>query len=190
METNTEQAQAQRPPLREERKGRGKRWLLLLLLLAIGGGVLVWTQLAPRPQSQHERDANALAGFLPGRTEEEIQAELNRIIEKGFFNVSINPTPVVGADGSVNLNIENIPANQYWMQVNVYLLDKEGRETLLYQSGVVQPGYHIEEVALAGDLPAAGEYNGRADFSALLPETQENIGQTSATMLITVLEGE
>lgn len=187
METNMEQAQVTQPP--QKRKGKKKRWLLLLLLLllAVGGGLLAWTQLAVKPQSQYELDANALAGFLPGKTEEEVQAELNRIIEKGFFNVSINPTPVVRGDGVVNLNIENVPANHYWMQVNVYLVDKDGNETLLYQSGVIQPGYHIEEVTVAGSLPAAGEYNGRADFSALLPETQENIGQTAATMLVTVL---
>ena len=175
------------PPIREKR-GKKKGWLVLLLvlLLAAGGGFLAWKQLTPKPQSQFELDANALAGFLPGKTEEEIQAELNRIIEKGYFNVSINPTPVVGTDGMVNLNIENVPANHYWMQVDVYLVEKDGKETLLYQSGVIQPGFHIETVEAAGKLPPPGEYNGRADFNALLPETQENIGQTSATMLITV----
>lgn len=185
METNMEQVQS--APV-QVKKRNTKRWLLLLLvlLLAAGGGVLIWKQLTPKPQSQFELDANALAGFLPGKTEEEIQAELNRIIEKGFFNVSINPTPVVSAEGTVNLNIENVPANHYWMQVNVYLVDQKGAQTLLYQSGVIKPGYHIEEVTVAGELPVAGEYNGRADFTALLPDTQEDIGQTSATMLITV----
>lgn len=198
METNTEQEdQSQSPQRGKSRKGRGKgkgRWLvalLLLLILLLGGGIgfLVWKRPAPQPKSQYELDANALAGFLPGRSEEEIQAELNRIIEKGFFNVSVNPTPVIGADKAMNLNIENVPANNYWMQANVYLLDKNGKETLLYRSGIIKPGFHIGTVTLSGNLPPLGQYNGRTDFSAIYPDTMENIGQTSATMLITVKGG-
>lgn len=193
METTTEQVST--PPHRHrgrkiKRKGKWRLILLLflILLLAAGAGFLVWKKVMPKPKSQYELDANALAGFLPGRSEEEIQTELNRIIAKGFFNVSINPTPVVQTDGSMDLNIENVPANHYLMQVNVYLIDKSGKESLLYQSGIIKPGFHIESVSLSGKLPAPGKYNGRADFSALQPDTQENIGQTSATMLIT-LEG-
>lgn len=191
METTTEQVST--PPHRGRRGKKKGKWplvllLILILLLAAGGGFLVWKKTVPKPKSQYELDANALAGFLPGRSEEEIQTELNRIIEKGFFNVSINPTPVVKTDGSVDLNIENVPANHYLMQVNVYLIDSKGKESLLYRSGIIKPGYHIESVSLTGKLPAPGKYNGRADFSALQPDTEENIGQTSATMLIT-LEG-
>ena len=167
---------------------RKKGWIFLVVLaVQICGGVLAWKCLPPAPQSQNEQDANALAGFLPGKTEEEIQAELNRIIEKGYFNVSINPTPVVKADGTVNLNIENVPGNNYWMQVDVYTIDEDGAETLLYSSGIIKQGYYINEAKADAKLPAPGQYNGRADFTALMPETQESIGQTSATMLINVL---
>lgn len=181
-----EQAQAGAPA----RPGRGWKkggLALLVLALLLCGAALAWKWLAPQPQSQYELDANALAGFLPGKTEEEIQAELNRIIEKGYFNVSINPTPNVAPDGTVNLNIENVPGNNYWMQVNVYIIGEDGGETLLYASGIIKQGYYINEAEAAGKLPAPGQYNGRADFTALMPDTQENIGQTAATMLINVL---
>lgn len=190
METNTQQEE-QSPKKGTSRKGKWLLFLLLILVLVLAGGtgVLLWKRSAPQPKSQYELDANALAGFLPGRSQEEIEAELNRIIEKGFFNVSINPTPVIETDKTMNLNIENVPANHYLMQVNVYLLDKNNKETLLYRSGIIKPGFHIGTVTVSGNLPAPGQYNGRADFSALYPDTQENIGQTSATMLITVKGG-
>lgn len=195
METKSDQ---EGEPLEKgkSRKKRGgkEKWLLLLvlllLLLAAGAAFLVMRKPVPsQPQSQYDLDANALAGFLPGHSDEEIQAELDRIIEKGFFNVAINPTPVLKTDGKLNLNIENVPANHYLMQVNVYLIDKDGKEILIYRSGVIKPGFYIGTVTLTGKLPPPGKYNGRADFSALYPDTQENIGQTSATMLVTVEGG-
>lgn len=196
METKKDQEEQspEKAKSRKKRDGKGK-WLLLLFLLlvlaAAGAAFLLLRKPAApaQPQSQYDLDANALAGFLPGHSDEEIQAELDRIIEKGFFNVAINPTPELKADGTMNLNIENVPANHYWMQVNVYLVDKDGREGLLYRSGVIKPGFYIGTVTLTGKLPPPGEYNARADFSALYPDTQENIGQTSATMLITVEGG-
>lgn len=172
----------------QKKKAGKKRWiilfLLLLLFLSIGGAVLFWRM--TRPVSQFELDRNALEGFLPGKTEEEIQAELNRIIDESRFNVSINPMPVVKADGTVNLMIENVPANNYLMQVDVYYTDQNGEQKLLYSSGIIKQGFYIENVQIEEDIPSAGEYSGVANFRALQPETMEEIGATSANMLITV----
>ena len=78
----------QEESLDREKKKKKKRWLILLLLLLLcfvcGGGYYFWRE--SRPKSKFEMDQNALAGFLPGKTEEEIQEELNRIIEEGRFN--------------------------------------------------------------------------------------------------------
>lgn len=188
MEMNTSQLpESESRLLGKEKKGR-KKWILLILLLVVilaAGGVTVW-KLTHRTLSQYEIDANALAGFLPGKSSQEIQDELNRIVAKGYFNITINPTPVIDKNGTMNINIENVPANHYWMQVNVYLIQPDGKELLLYQSGVVKQGFHISTVTTKAKLPPPGKYNGRADFNALQPDTQESIGATSATMLITV----
>ncbi len=171
-----------------KKKSRKKLWvaliLLLLLLLLIGGAVFFWRM--PRPVSQFELDRNALEGFLPGRTKEEIQAELNRIIDKSRFNVSINPTPVVGTDGMVNLMIENVPANNYLMKVDVYYTDQNNEQKLLYASGLIKQGFYIESVKVEENIPPVGEYNGIAEFRALHPETMEEIGTTAANILIKV----
>ena len=94
-----------------EKKKRKKAWILILLfllLIGVGGGYLLWNNL--RPKSQYELDRNALEGFLPGKTEDEIKAELNRYIQEGFFNVSMNPQMTL-KDGKLDVHIENVPAN-------------------------------------------------------------------------------
>lgn len=184
----SEQTEEQQP--KEKKK---KKWLLLLLLLlflligAVGGGYLIWKNM--QPKSQYDLDRNALEGFLPGKSKVDIQAELNRIIEKGRFNVSMNPSPVV-KDKKISVAIENVPANNYYMQVEVYIYpdekDTENTE-LIYKSGIIKQGFYIEE----GDLEKgvslkAGTYNGMGIFHAFNPETMEEIGSTAMTLEVTV----
>ena len=72
------------------KKGRGKLLLLLLLLiLLIAAGVGGWYWW----QSQQDTffDVAAMTGHLPGKTEEEIQAELNRVVEEGMFTLRSTP---------------------------------------------------------------------------------------------------
>lgn len=171
----------------QKHKKQKKLLILLALLLFLVFGILFWALWSMgKTPSQYDLDADALAGFLPGRTQEEIETELNRIIQKGYFNVSINPTPIVSPDGQINVMIENVPANNYWMQVDVYLQESRTDERLIYSSGIIKQGFYIESGEMLGERPPAGEYNGRAIFRALMPETMEEIGTTGATMLIFV----
>lgn len=174
-----------REQMKQTRKKRRKKRMLqavfgAVLLLCAAGGVYGGLK-AKKPQSQYDIDRNALAGFLPGKTEEEIQAELNRIIDKGRFNVSINPTPTL-EHGEIDLLIENVPANHYLMQVEVLIPEKD---LTVYQSGLIKPGYFIERAETDVKL-ASGDYNGLAVFHALHTDTQEEIGKTSVTMQIHV----
>lgn len=176
---------------KEEEKKKKKKYLLLLLLLllifASVGGYFLWDHL--RPKSRYELDRNALEGFLPGKSQDEIQAELNRIIEEGRVNISMNPTPVI-EDGKINVRIENVPANNYYLQADVYLYPEQGnadKAELVYRSGVIKQEYYIESGDAETDV-APGEYDGVAIFSALDPDTMEEIGKTSLTLVITVKE--
>lgn len=173
-----------------KKKKNRKRMLLLLLLLLLLTAAVVVTLLVGRewfrPKSQWELDAEALQGFLSTHTQEEIEAELSRIIEKGRFNISLNPTLTVSEDGRANVMLENVPANHYWMRVTIYYLDNQGQEQELYRSGIIRQGYCIEEASITGQRPPAGEYNGRAVFSAIMPESDEEVGQSAATLVIRV----
>lgn len=133
---------------------------------------------------QGARDPNAALGQLEGKSEEEIQAELNRIVEEGMFNVSISSV-VEFADGASqgDLCIENVPGNLYLMQVAI-TRDDTGEQ--IYQTGLIDPNHHIQSDALDVDLDA-GEYACTATFFASDVETEELVGQAAVKMTIKVL---
>lgn len=174
-----------------EQKKRKKWWLLLLLLLLLlgaGGTVFYYRNQPKEPEeeSKWQMDQNALEGFLPGKTAEEIQAELSRIIDENTMNVSMNAVPTV-RDGKINVSIENVPGNNYWQQVDLYIYpDKDHeQEELIYQSGVVKPGFYVESGEVLKDL-APGEYDGRAVFHAIYPETGEIVNAPEMTVVVKV----
>ena len=176
---------------KEKKKKRGLPFLIILLLLLLGagcvGGYLYWKE-ATRPKSKYETDMNALAGFLPGKTKEQIEAELNRIIEEGRFNASINSEMTL-ENGEMDVHIENVPANNYDMLVDVYLypeLNSTENPELIYQSKIVKKGFYIDK-AEASTTVKPGIYDGLAVFHAIMPdETQEEVGQTALQVIIRV----
>ncbi len=130
------------------------------------------------------RDPNGSLGQLEGKTTEEIQAELDRQVEEGMFNISI-ASNVEFADGQSEgeLKIENVPGNRYLMQVTI---TDDATGQVLYTSGILDPNYHIQKAKLDVDLEP-GTYNCTALFTALDPETEEQVGQAAAKMTINVL---
>ena len=109
-------------------------------------------------------DPNATTGILPGMTEEQIIEELNRIVEEGMFNISIN-TQISFPNGTAEgqAYIDNISANHYNMTVQI-VLDDTG-ETV-YQSGGIRPGQYIENITLSKALPK-GSYKATAIFRSV-----------------------
>lgn len=137
--------------------------LLLLLFLLLGIAAFFLYQKLQGPQNDIYKDQDAKLGILPGMSEEEIQQRLNAVVSEGMMNVSINPKPVF-ADGNAqgSLRIENIEQNHYSYVVAI-TLDKTG-ETI-YESGLLEPGYYIENAKLNISL-AQGEYPATARFQA------------------------
>lgn len=130
------------------------------------------------------RDPNAALGQLEGKTQEEIQAELDRVVEEGMFNISIAST-VQMEDGAseAELRIENVPNNPYLMKVEV---TRDDTGEAVYASGIIERDRHIQKAPLDVDLDA-GEYPCTATFYALNPQTEELVGQAAAKLSITVL---
>lgn len=100
-------------------------------------------------------DENAKQGHIETRTDEEIQAELNRLVEEGMMTISINLRPVF-ADGQSNghLRIENVPNNKYSQIVEIYRADTN---EMVYRSGLIPIGNCVDYDRLLVDLDA-GEY--------------------------------
>lgn len=163
--------------------------LLLIVILALVG-IILWLTFGRAAQQGStvgggliSFDESAQSGHLPGKSDEEIQAELNRIVEEGMFNISI-ASQIVFPDGTSEgaANIENVEANHYHMQVKIILDDTQ--ETV-YESGAIKPGQYLENITLLEDL-AAGTYNATATFTALDQDSLEKVGQAAAKITITV----
>ena len=135
--------------------------------------------------SEPLRDPNAELGQLDGKTDEEIQAELDRVVEEGMFNISI-ANFVEFDDGSAEgeVRIENVPSNRYLMKVEI-VRDDTG-ETV-YTSGLIEPNHHIQKAKL--DVPLeAGEYPSTAVFYACDAQTEELVGQAAAKLTLKVIK--
>ena len=88
--------------------------------------------------------------------------------------------------GEINVMLENVPANNYYLQADVYIYTDE--ETLemrqVYQSGIIKQGFYVESGEVL-EIPEGGRYNGLAVFHALYPETLEEIGQAAMNIVVT-----
>jgi hypothetical protein len=106
------------------------------------------------------------------------------VVEEGMFHISINTDPVF-ADGKSegSLEIENVPGNRYSMVVQI-TLDDTGE--LVYDSGLIDPNYHIQRDTLDVELEK-GEYPATATFFAYDPDTEEQMGSAAGKITIIVL---
>ena len=129
--------------------------VILLLLLCVG--LFFWhNKNATASDNRLEDSVAAQLGQLEGKSEAEIQEELNRVVEEGTMAISINVNPVFDSgDSEGTLEIENAPGNKYAQVVSI-TLDDSGKE--IYNSGLIQPNYHIQtdklSAALAAPLPS------------------------------------
>ena len=168
-------AQAARP---------SRRPAIVIAILCAVAAVAVWLAVwlfACNGSSLFDPDAQT--GQAPYKTQEEMQAELDRVVEEGMFNISI-ASAIQFADGASpgTAYIENVPGNHYLMKVSI-VADATGEQ--LYESGVLQPNQFIEDVVLARDLEP-GTYDATATFLALDPTTYEEVGQAAAKITLSV----
>lgn len=172
----------------ETTKKKNKLLIIVIVLLLAVVALLLFLLLRRdgaenRPPAM--RDANATMGQYEGKTDEEIQEELNRIVEEGMFNISINPEiTMASGDSEAELRIENVPGNRYLMSVSI-TLDDTGE--VIYTSGLIEPNYHIQTAPLNVALKK-GTYTATAVFTALDPDTEAEVGTAAAKITIQVVE--
>ena len=128
-------------------------------------------------------DADAEEGQLRGKTSAEIQAELDRQVEEGMFNISIaSVVEFADGDSEGELRIENVPGNRYDMQVTI-ADDSTGE--VYYQTNLIRPDQHIQKDKLLKDLDP-GTYECTAVFTAYDKDTAEEVGRAAARISIVV----
>lgn len=165
-------------PHKKRRKGAIIAAAVALGALIIAGIIAFNMLFGGRPQR-----AGSL-GQLEGKTADEIQAELNRIVDDGMFNISIASFvefPDGQSEGEVK--IENVPGNKYLMRVDIA---RDDTGEVIYTSGVLEPNFHIQRDTLDVDLDP-GSYECTATFYALDPETEQEVGHAGAKMQVSVL---
>lgn len=177
----------------EKKKNRG---ILIVLSVAVIAVFLVllyvlvlkpmyWPEKTVEQQAQEElvAEKNAELGIIPGMNDDQIQERLNQAIDKSRFNISINSVPYF-EDGSSegNLRLENVPNNHYAFTVAVV---REDNGEQVYKSGLIDPGYYVENVKLSKKL-SKGRYPCVATFTAYDPETKEQMGEVAAQIVINV----
>lgn len=152
----------------------------MLLIVALAG-LLLWNVV--HGPDKLEKSVRAELGQLEGKTNDEIIEALNRVVEEGNLNISINTNPVFAHGAALGtLRIENSPANRY-DQVVAIVRDDTGEE--IYNSGLLPPNYHIQEDVLSVVLEA-GDYPCTVTFTAYDAE-QNVVGAANAKVVITVL---
>ena len=163
-------------------KRRGALLLLLLLLILVLSG-FIFFNFFMGDKNDIYKDRDAQLGLLPNMTEEEVRQRLDTVVSEGMMNVSINPHPVF-ENGSAkgDLRIENIQQNHYSYIVSI-IRDDTGEE--IYKSGLLMPGYYIENAALDKPLPK-GEYDATAKFLAYQNEGEDPIGSAVVKIKLTV----
>ena len=115
------------------------------------------------------------------RASRDLQAEIDKAVEQGMFNVFMN-TNVVFKDGQSkgNMMIQNIETNRYPMYVEIY-----HDNTLLYKSDIIEPGYKIEKAKL--DTPLSkGTYDCTAYFYVTDNNKEEVQNKIGLNIKITV----
>lgn len=155
---------------------------LILLLIAVAALIFALVQTFG-PEDPY--DGTAQEGQAPYKTAEEIQAELDRTVREGMFNISIvSSIEFENGEAPGKAYIENVPANKYCMRVTI-TEDATGQQ--LYQSGVLRPNQYIEDITLDVDL-GPGTHQATALFTALNPETLDEVGETAAQIALVVKE--
>lgn len=103
--------------------------------------------------------------------------------KEGEFSYAVNRTPYFETPESKgSLMIGNPPQNRYLMAVEIWLADGG---TLVYRSGTLRPNQFITEAPLSRTLEK-GVYPAIACFTALDPETGENLGTLEAEIILQV----
>ena len=149
--------------------------ILLLLLLLLTRCCSSCSNMTPSDISQGEIEWNQ------PRASRDLQAEIDKAVEQGMFNVFMN-TNIVFQDGNSkgNMMIQNIDTNVYPMYVEIY-----NDDNLLYKSDIIDPGYKIEEAKLDTAL-SKGTYDCTAYFYVTDSNKQEVQNKIGLNIKITV----
>lgn len=159
-----------------------KVYIIVAILAAV---ILCFSMILIKNEKNHPNVVGGVMqeGIIPGYTEEEIKAIMQRKADESTFSFEVNSRPVF-KDGKSegNLRIANPPYNKYGINVEIKL-DSTGKT--IFESGDIEPNHYIEKAKLTTNLKA-GEYDAIATINAYDIETKEFKGTSAAKLVIKV----
>lgn len=193
---NTEKQNNNKTPMhliKEDKTKRNRRLRVLAIILLV---ILIIVSLFychnTKPDNHntsstpsYSEDPNAEKNSSKSDNESAIVSALNEKVDKNKLEISMNTKPVFGSPTSEgNLNIINNQRNRYNMIVTIY---KDDDNKQIYQSGILKPGFKIANAKLSTTLASSSKpYSCTAEFKAIDPQTNSEIGKVKAKISITV----
>lgn len=170
---------------KEKKKGSRALILVLILLLILAlaaGGFAAWYFLF-RSVPDEKMEPNAVIGSMPGKSKEQLEAELTQQVSEKEVAFSINSNPIFPTGGEAgNILFENPQSNNKLTRVEI-TLDDTGE--LIYKSGLLEPGSYVPEAKLLVDLDA-GDHTCTATIFAYKLDDESYIGKVAAGLTVTV----
>lgn len=144
------------------------------LALAVGLGLL---------GPHDDMEPNVIAGPLPGKSDEQIAAELQQKLDESMIGFSIE-TEMAFEDGEAEgpISFENPAGNAKLLKLTI---TRDDTGEAVYRSGFVKPGTYVEKGRLEADLPA-GTYPCTALVDAYAENDRRYLGAAAAGVTITV----
>lgn len=127
-------------------------------------------------------DAGVESGKAETASEQEIMDSLNKKVEDGMINASMNPYPEFATGASEgNLMIVNEDFNNYPQVVEII-----SKGEVIYRSGLIPVGSRVETGKLLSDLDK-GEYDCVAEFHNVDEKTGKSLGKAGVAIVVKVL---
>lgn len=167
----------------EEEKTRKKLLLLLLLLLLVLGAFVGWWFL------RDTEPAGLVIGGFPGFADaSDIDPETLRNLAEDHLDatttmITIFPDVLVESDGQTGLLwLQNSPNNEFGQHGILRLAETD---EIIFESGVILPGYQINQITLARPL-TSGTHSAIMELEFYDLDTQAHLGNTTVDVRIIV----
>lgn len=118
---------------------------ILLLLAAVGMGIWWFFGSQQPAEIGNEPGATLISG--EGMTDEELQAEVDRLTRESMMDISVASQPELDGE-TVRINLINSESNKYAQRFTIV---QDGRQ--LYESGAIAPGQQLEYCDVPGLQP-------------------------------------
>lgn len=135
------------PDQREERRQKRLYLALTLAVLLLLTAAVFWK--GDKPQYSDKMEPNAVNGVMPGKSEQQLQEELNQTAMEKQVAVTLNSEIVFPGPGeSGSILFENSAVNtDKLLRLELYLGEDDGG-TLIYQTGYLRPGSYVPSAKL------------------------------------------